>query len=256
MNRLPNGYRRELRRIRTGVKNVDGWLTEREIDFLALLAACPSSAGDILELGPYRGKSTIALAQAASLSDHTRVVTVDPEADEMLRRNLEQAGVDKSVEVHRAYSWDVIANWRRPIRLLWHDGANTYDVVTQDMKGVLSHLQDFAIVAFHDVLNPSGERSRVFLEQVLDSEHFGSVGVCGSIGWGQYRSDPGTTQAYRKTKQRLRHRIQRLTPYQSATKAAPAGLTNIRYKLLRSRVPHGRVNPDAWIRQVSRDVGT
>ena len=28
-----------------------------------------------------------------------------------LRRNLEQAGVDKSVEVHRAYSWDVIANW-------------------------------------------------------------------------------------------------------------------------------------------------
>src|SRR6516164_2960178 len=60
------------------VEPVEGYLSPNEIRFLALLAACPTAEGEILEIGSFKGKSTIALAKAAALSGRTKVVAVDP----------------------------------------------------------------------------------------------------------------------------------------------------------------------------------
>ena len=49
--------------------------------FLALLAACPTAEGLVLELGSYCGKSAIVLAMGAALADRARIVTVDPRSD-------------------------------------------------------------------------------------------------------------------------------------------------------------------------------
>lgn len=247
----PLELKQVLNQIHNSIERVDGWLTNREVEFLALLAACPTADGEILELGSYCGKSTIALANAALLAGQTSMVTVDPNSDEVLTRNLKEAGVDHYVDFRKAYSSDVINNWQRPIRLLWHDGANTYDIVSEDIQGLIPFLQDSAIVAFHDVLNPSGDRIQVFIEQVLESESFSSVGICGTIGWGQFKKNPDGSKKNELNKLRLKKKLEPLVPYQSATQKAPQGFSKLLYKLLRARVPHGKVDPADWVKTVS-----
>src|SRR5947199_255932 len=41
------------------------------------------------------------------------------------RASLRTAGVEGSVEAHRAYSRDLAKGWDRPIRFLWIDGDHT-----------------------------------------------------------------------------------------------------------------------------------
>ncbi len=250
MTSLPPDFPRCIREILCAVRNVEGWLSDREIHFLALAAACPTTSGRILEIGCYHGKSTIVLAKASELSDHAGLVSVDPISPDHLSRNLQQAGVQRLVEFHQARSQHFLRRWKSPIRLLWHDGANQYDLVKEDLQQIVPHLADGAVVAFHDVLNTSGERIRVYLEEVLASEHFGPVGVCGSIGWGIFRRKPQQTCEYRTSKQRLLRKLKRLLPFHSSKNDA-GRLSRSHYRLLRWMVPHGNMSPESWLRNVA-----
>ena len=55
-----------------------GFLTEREGRFLALAAAATPASGAILEIGSFKGKSTVGLAAIARRYQLDPVVTVDP----------------------------------------------------------------------------------------------------------------------------------------------------------------------------------
>jgi hypothetical protein len=99
------------------------------------------------------------------------------------------------------------------------------------------------------VLNASGERIRGFMEHVLKSPHFGCAGVCGSIGWAQYRTDPVHTIIHRKSKEQLYRLLAPLVPYHGGSRI-PRGLPRLYYKLLRARVPHRAVDPGGWLRMV------
>src|SRR5258707_1365369 len=57
---------------------VDAMLTEREARFLALVAACAPAQGVILEIGSFKGKSTVGLASVAMRYGLGPVITVDP----------------------------------------------------------------------------------------------------------------------------------------------------------------------------------
>ena len=248
---LPDGFQEQLREIHQTVSRIEGWLAPREIDFLGLLAAVPLAEGVILEIGAWQGKSTVTLAMGSMLSDCSRIHTVDPLPPERLKENLQKANVAEMVEVHRAYSQEFRLDWQQPVRLFWHDGANSAEIVREDVRQLLPNLQDKGIIAFHDVLNTSGERIHVFLEDVLQSEHFGPVGVCGSIGWGMYHLNPQDAELHQKQKLRLYHQLKKLAKYHSAAKPAPTGVAKLRYRLMRSQVPHRAVKPMQWVKQVS-----
>lgn len=247
---LPPEFPALLEDIRSSIAGVSGWLTNREMEFLALLAACPFAKGEILEIGCYHGKSTIALAKAVKLTDHPLVVTIDPIAMEKLPENLRRAGVGGNVEVHATLSTEAISRWNRPLRLLWHDGANDIETVRQDIDSLIPHLTDRAIVAMHDVLNPSGDRIRSFIEQILSSDHFGAFGFCGSIGWAQYRTDTSANGSFARPKNATIKKLKRLEPFHSYKRREPTGLASLRYRLLRSRIPHARVNPRTWLDRI------
>lgn len=245
---------------------VDGWLTDREVQFLALVAACPTARGDILEIGAYRGRSTIVLARASKLAGPSRVITVDPlpdagpmlagsdgrlSAKALLEQNLRRAGVDDRVEIHKQYSQDFARCWPgRALRLLWLDGDERYEVVRHDIESFTPHLEDGAIVAMHDVLNASGERIRGFMELVLRSAHYGPAGVCGSIGWAKYRRDPQEAAPHEASKKTLYRRLAPLVPYHGADRV-PRGLARLRYRVRRALVPHRNVAPQVWLRSVT-----
>lgn len=241
-----------------------GFLTEREARFLALATAGSPAQGTILEIGSFKGKSTVGLATVAAYYRLGPIVTVDPHTApsvtdpdlgaqasswEDFQATLRAAGVQDAVEVHRAFSRDLARGWTRPIRFLWIDGDHTYQGTKEDIDLFRRHLADGAIVALHDVLHTFDGPIRVFVEELLGSDDFAAAGLCGSIGWAQYR--PGNGAAWRGSRNALARRAGRLVPL---VRNGPelGGLTKLRYKLWRALVPHAAVEPEAWARTVSR----
>jgi methyltransferase family protein len=245
------------------VRAAPGFLTEREARFLALVAACAPAHGVILEIGSFKGKSTVGLASVAQRYGLGPVITVDPHSGPSVtdpdvgpggsswddfRASLRNAGVESVVEAHRAYSRDVARSWTRPIRFLWIDGDHTYRGSKEDIDLFRSHLAPGAIVALHDVLHTFEGPVRVFAEELLDSDEFGPAGLCGSIGWAQYRPEDGG--AGRKARRSLRGRIERLLPFVKDGRE-PTGFRKLRYKLWRGLVPHAAPDAAAWVRAIS-----
>ena len=64
---LPTGFRQFADDLLAEVLPVEGFLTPREMRFLMLLAAYPTTEGEILEIGSFKGKSTILLASSATV---------------------------------------------------------------------------------------------------------------------------------------------------------------------------------------------
>ncbi|HYX81087.1 MAG TPA: class I SAM-dependent methyltransferase [Gemmatimonadales bacterium] len=247
------------------VRVAPGFLTEREARFLALVAACAPAQGVIFEIGSFKGKSTVGLASIAQRYGLSPVVTVDPHSGPAItdpdvgasgsswddfQASLRAAEVESAVEAHRAYSRDLAPDWNRPIRFLWIDGDHTYRGAKEDIDLFRRHLAPGAIVALHDVLHAFEGPVRVFAEELLGADQFGPAGVCGSIGWAQFRPEDGT--AWRHARARLATRVRRLIPFVKGGRD-PQGLRKLRWKLWRAMVPHGAPEPVEWIAAVSLD---
>src|SRR4029077_10469806 len=78
IGRLPSDLTAAIDESWTRVRAAPGFLTEREARFLALVAACTPGRGTILEIGSYKGKSTVGLASIAQRYGLGPVVSVDP----------------------------------------------------------------------------------------------------------------------------------------------------------------------------------
>jgi MMP 1-O-methyltransferase len=237
-------------------------MAENEIRFLAILAACIPAEGSVVEIGSFKGKSTVALATVTGQYGLGPVVAIDPHmglsylGPEMPQQSatfeeflgsLGTAGVKQNVEVHREFSRDVAKGWSRPIRLLWIDGDHSYAACKEDLDLFSAFLSDGAVVAFHDTLNAFDGPIRVFVEDVLCSDRFGPAGFVHSIGWAQYRPKDG--KVYRKQRDRLERVAERLIPFVSGG-VPPTGLRKISYKLNRSRVPRKLISPTQWLQMV------
>ena len=254
MLKLPAGFAATIDSMVDGAMQIEGWTPPRELRFLALLAACPTTVGSIIEIGSYRGRSTTLLARAAELAENAPIVAVDhflqAGALAAFQKSICTAGVEHLVEFHQMMSWDLGASWNRPLRLLWIDGNHTYAATHRDLETFAPSLADGAIVAIDDVLNRFEGSLRVFLEDILLSPHFGAAGVCGSIGWAQFHADAEGSRSHSRDKLRLYRKLSPLVPL-VAFDCYPSGLNKLRYRLLRSRVPRGLPDSADWIRQVS-----
>ena len=264
MASLPKDFKNFVAELLEITKNIEGLLSKKEIKFLALLAACPTAKGEILEIGSFKGKSTVILARSTSLTGKTNVVAVDPLTSPAItdpdlkgeksclkdfQTNIRNAGVEKYVEFHRKRSSELAKVWNRDIRLLWIDGDHTYSGTKLDFDMFSRFLSNGAIIAIHDVLHNFEGGIRVFMEDVLLSNHFGPAGMCGSIGWSQYFKDSDIGCKFKHQKTELYRKLSRLIPYSVFSKDIK-GFTKIKYKILRSRVPHPDINPSKWLKQV------
>ena len=262
---LPDNFDSFTETLLAEAETIEGFLTANEMRFLALLAACPTADGEVLEIGSFKGRSTVILSKAAALADgKTKIHAVDPmtapsETDPDLRgdatsftdfqKNIKSHGVADDIEFHQTFSYELAKTWTQPIRFLWIDGDHTYKGTKLDFDGFAAHLSDGAIVAIHDVLHEFEGGIRVFMEDILLSPNFGACGFCGSIGWAQFQQDEAAGASFREEKLKLYRRLSRLIPH-IVFKKELAGLEKKIYKLKRSRVPRSAVNPAEWLRMV------
>jgi hypothetical protein len=244
----------ELPGLLHAARSIQGWLEPEEIEFLALVAAYPTTTGRVVELGSYHGKSTVVLAKALAWNSAEKLVSVDPIDPEPLYRNLEQQQVRNRVEFFNTASSDFWQDWHQPIRILWHDGANATSEVTQDLAAGIQWLSDCALVAFHDVLNLSGERIHVFCDEILGSPHFGASGLCGSIGWSQFHQQVQNAAQHRRANDRLRKQLNRLRPFAKLDAPRLSTQSKCYYKLLRWLVPHAPVDVNQWLLKIDRNI--
>ncbi|WP_123101267.1 class I SAM-dependent methyltransferase [Acidithiobacillus sulfuriphilus] len=206
-----------LMEIQASLQQVEATIMQREVPFLALLAAYPASPGRVLEIGAFKGASTIVLSRAARAAGDECIWTVDPftspsETDPDLAggsgypeflSNLEKTGEGPFVRVFQGFSRDLAKQWNQPIRLLWIDGDHTYRGAQQDFDSFSPFLSDGAIIAFHDVLATQPGPCRVFAHEVLLSPEFGPCGLSGSIGWAQHVKRPEVAARYFPQKLKL-----------------------------------------------------
>lgn len=231
-------------------RDVPGFLAENEFRALAMLAVAAPSEGALVEIGSFKGKSTLALASVAARYGLGRVVSIDPHTspaitdaslsgqsssyDDFLA-TLRSAGLEEQVEIHRAMSHEVGQGWNRSIRLLWIDGDHTYAGAKEDFDLFAPHLTAGSVVALHDTLHPYEGPIRVFVEDILQSDDFGPAGFVHSLGWAQYRPSDGGR--YRAEREKLARRAARLIPYVSDGRELK-GFDKQMYKLRRWQVPH------------------
>lgn len=164
--------------------DVYGFLNPYEARLLHDLAAAVPTGGTIVELGSFRGKSTVALAWGAKLSGatvwaidphesyHQGEVNFGPEDNSAFLQNIVRMEVHDVVRVINLSSSEVAAIWNQPIDLLFLDANHDYEQVKLDFLNWAHHVR--GAVAMHDTggLWPGVTR---FVDELLAAGHWEKI---------------------------------------------------------------------------------
>lgn len=167
---------------------VDGYLFPHEAVFLYWLARSGPGEGAIVEIGSYRGRSTLCLAAGVKGRRATRIVAVDPhvygtEGD--LRENLAHFGMSELVETVVAPSVIAAGAWTGPVRVVFVDGHHEKASVEADVDGWLPFLEPGGFLALHDStdLSSFAGAAEVAGVRLRVGSVFDAVGVVGGMTW-------------------------------------------------------------------------
>jgi hypothetical protein len=141
---------------------VEGMIGDKEADLLTRLAG-EVEDGCIVEVGSWRGMSTIALAKGArvpvyAIEPHEVFTGVlggqfGPADRRAFFENLLRAEVVERVRLVNLSSEVVAPGWKLPVGLLWIDGDHRYEAVRRDFESWEPHVR--GKVAFHDAIQPT-----------------------------------------------------------------------------------------------------
>jgi Methyltransferase domain len=154
---------------------LDGMIGNQEAALLTRLAS-EVDDGCVVEIGSWRGMSTIALARGArvpvyAIEPHEHFVGLlggvfGPDDRPAFFENLLEAGVVEQVRLVNLSSEVVTPGWQLPVGLLWVDGDHRYEAVRRDFASWEPHLR--GKVAFHDAIQPTLGPFRLIEELLAD----------------------------------------------------------------------------------------
>jgi len=171
---------------------VDGYLYPHEALFLYRVARFLPGDEPIVEIGSYRGRSTLCLARGIRDRGSGKVVSVDPHVygtEGELRENLAHFGAWPVVDVLPRRSTEVATSWSAPARAVFVDGNHEEAEVRADACAWIPHLKPGGFLLMHDAtaLSPFPGPRRVAAEIYADEDRFDAVGTIGTIAWGRVR---------------------------------------------------------------------
>lgn len=173
------------------VYKVPGMLTVDEVDCLFQLGKIDHCGGVIVEIGSWKGKSTIALARGAATSHHEKTYAIDPhqvqpeegyleDTKSEFLANIKQAGVYGQVVPMIMTSEAAARKWDKPIRLLWIDGDHRYEPANLDFKLWEPFVVEGGIIAMHDTIRKKGPK-KVLWENIFRSSRFQDIAIVDNI---------------------------------------------------------------------------
>ncbi|MEO7369349.1 MAG: class I SAM-dependent methyltransferase, partial [Ilumatobacteraceae bacterium] len=194
---------RSLADVRSALAGVDGWLSDDQVARLYAVAAAMRDGDQIVEIGSFRGRSTIVLAGAAA--DGVSVVAIDPHAGNdrgpqeisgfaaeaaddhaVFVANLDAAGVADRVRHIREFSDLATAEVPGPIAMLYVDGAHRYGPARADIRTWGGRVRPGGTMLIHDAFSSVGVTLAITRELIL-GRRFRYVGRSRSLA--EYRAD-------------------------------------------------------------------
>ena len=163
--------------VRHRIARIQGWLGDAEARALYEAARACTGRGVIVEIGSWKGKSTICLASGSRDGARVPVYSVDLHRDKSFQRfaaNVERAGLTELVRPIRASSQDEAADVEEPIELLFVDGAHDELGVQADFDRWVPQVVEGGLVFFHDTVWHGGPR-RLVGREVYRSRGFSGV---------------------------------------------------------------------------------
>jgi predicted O-methyltransferase YrrM len=184
------------------VADVEGWMTDAQARRLWDRAGDVSPGGRIVEIGSFRGRSTIVLARAAAAG--VDVVAIDPHAGtdrgpqeitttgdqgdqdhQAFLANLARARVDDRVRYVRQPSSAAAAEIAGPIALLYIDGAHRFAPARADLRDWGARVAPGGTLLVHDSFSSVGVTAAIATELLHGREGFRYVGRSGTLA--EYR---------------------------------------------------------------------
>jgi predicted O-methyltransferase YrrM len=173
------------------VYQLHGMLTESEVAFLYRLGQVNHCDGVIVEIGSFKGKSTIALARGAATRHEAKIYAIDPhriqpeegyleDTQAEFLANIKNAGVESRVIPMIMTSEAAAQGWNKPVRLLWIDGDHRYEPTKLDFTLWEPFVVEGGIVAMHDTIRKNGPK-RVLWEKVFGSGRFQQIAIVDNI---------------------------------------------------------------------------
>lgn len=165
------------------------------------LARRCEGSGAIVEIGSWRGRSTICLARGSREGFGAPVNAVDPHTGSIEHReelselntlasflhNIDKANVEGLVIPLVASSLDVAASFEQPVELVFVDGAHDYESVRQDIAAWMPKLVPGGTVAFHDVIGEWDETWRAVRDFAVASGELDRLRFVHSIVYARKR---------------------------------------------------------------------
>jgi predicted O-methyltransferase YrrM len=152
---------------------IEGWLSEQQAQRLFDAARRVPKDGLLVEIGSFRGRSAVVMAQA--LAEGARLVAIDPhegsdrgpqeiapdaahgaDDNQAFRANLRAAGVESRVEHMRLMSSDAYDAVDGAIDVLYVDGAHRFGPAREDIVRWGDRVRDGGTMLVHDSFSSVG----------------------------------------------------------------------------------------------------
>lgn len=176
---------------------IEGFLRDDEAKLLTNLAS-KVKKGVIVEIGSYKGKSTVCLAKGSSEGKKEIIYAIDPHtgSEEHWQKgkkidtyteflnNIKRSGFTSLVKPIRATSAEAVIGFKNKIALLFIDGDHSDEAVRRDFNLWKDKLINGGIIAFHDTISWPGPQKLVN-ETLFKSQNFKNFSVVGSITYAE-----------------------------------------------------------------------
>jgi predicted O-methyltransferase YrrM len=183
---------------------IEGWFSPDQVARLSARAAAVPPGGRVVEIGSFRGRSTVAVGLSAP--EGVEIVAIDPHAgndrgpqeiegyeDEaaednaVFHKNLAQAGVADRVEHVRKFSHDAHGDVAGDIDVLHIDGAHRFKPAREDIVAWGRRVKPGGSMLIHDSFSSVGVTLAI-MASLLVSGHWRYVGRSRSLA--EYRVEP------------------------------------------------------------------
>jgi len=178
---------RDLDETRRIAARVEGWLTDEEGELLYELAKDCLGRGVIVEIGSWKGRSTIWLARGSKQGRKTKVYAIDPHKKSSLadfKDNIKMARVEDLVVPIVKTSAQAAGEFSKPVELIFIDGNHHYEMVELDFILWFPKVVENGTMVFHDTTNFFGPK-KVVEEHIYRSRNFRSVKLVNSVTLGE-----------------------------------------------------------------------
>jgi len=188
----------DIKETKNFTDKVDGWLSDREGELLFNFAKNCIGKGVIVEIGSWKGKSTMWLGNGSKSGNKIKIYAIDPHTGfpqikkmygevytfEEFKKNIKNANISDIVIPIKKTSKETAENFNEPVELIFIDGIHEYELIKLDFEAWFPKVIDRGIMAFHDTVLLSGPR-KVMAKYVYKSKFFKNVKFIDSITYCQ-----------------------------------------------------------------------